>query len=294
MTKRIFAFVMSVFMLGVVCCMPLKVHAEEKITVTEKKSVMYSVPGTSVYNYPDFNSNVVTSIQANLPVEVLGVTSNGWFQVNLNGKYYVPSNGLTNTKPATTAVVNAYDEASVRKLIRGTFSYYTGAELRDFTSTDVDTMDENEYIKYMDSYLYGNASIEKCIIKESGLSLKEHYAGKLQADPNLANKPMREYFIEYRNKYLVDSMKGPAKTKKGLVKIINRSIRYDLFDFTTIYKNTTVGNNEKEMTEVLKEVVEQVKEEQGIAFTYKISYGNYVTSSGANASGWHISFSRAK
>lgn len=284
---------------GMLCIMlcagvSMYVYAEEKITVTESKAVLYSVSGTRVYNYPDFDSTIVTSIQANIPVEVVGVTSNGWFQVNLNGKYYIPGNGLTATKPSAVTSGATYDEENIRKMIKGTFSYYDGATLRSYTKLDVDDMDENEYIKYMDSYLYGNASIEKCIIKDSGLTLKEHYDGKVEADASIKGKALREYLIDYRNKYLEQSIKGPAKNKKSLIQILNRTIRYDLKDFTTIYKNANIGNDAEEMENLLKEVIAEMKEEQGIAFTYKISYGNYTTTNGGTASGWHIAFSQAK
>lgn len=293
-TKRIIAGLLCVILFSANTKMILQVVAEEQITVTEAKSVMYSVTGTRVYNYPDFNSNIVTSVQANLPVEVLGVTSNGWFQINLNGKYYIPANGLTTTKPSAVISSGAYDETTIRKLISGTFSYYDGATLRSFTPIDIEDMDDNEYIKYLDSFLYGNASIDNCIIKESGLTLKAHYDGKAQADATIKGKPLREYLVDYRNKFLEQSVKGPVKTKKNLIQVLNRSIRYDITEFTTIYKNASVGNDSQEMESIIKEVVELMKEEQGIAFTYKISYGNYITSNGGSASGWHIVFSKAK
>ena len=67
--KKISVMALSLLLLG---CSPgstMTVAADENVTVTEAKAVLYSVKGTSVYNYPDLNATVVTTIQANAPVD---------------------------------------------------------------------------------------------------------------------------------------------------------------------------------------------------------------------------------
>lgn len=61
-----------------------KVYAVE-FTVAESKAVLYSNDKTKVYKQPDLNSGVVTTIAPDLPIEVTGVTSNGWFRISLDG-----------------------------------------------------------------------------------------------------------------------------------------------------------------------------------------------------------------
>ena len=54
-----------------------KIYAAE-FTVTESKAVLYSNDKTRVYKQPDINSGVVTVIAKDLPVDVTGITSNGF------------------------------------------------------------------------------------------------------------------------------------------------------------------------------------------------------------------------
>lgn len=265
------------------------VYAEENITVKEAKAVLYSVKGTTVYNYPDVNATIVTTVSPGIPVEVLGVTSNGWFQVNINGKYYVPGSGLVDSK--TSEVVNVYDTYSINQMIKGTFSYFENAKLRAFTRRDIEEMDDNTYIKYLDSFLKGNAMIDYCIIKDSGLVLKSDYEGKAQTDQSVAQKTMQQYLVDYRISYFNNSMKGPFRTKKDLIIVLNRAIRYGVKEFTAIYKNASIGSDADKMEELCQNIVEYMKEEQGVTFTYKKTYGTYKTEDGAVANGWSIIFS---
>ncbi len=69
-----------------------KTYAVE-FTVTENKAVLYSNDKTKVYKQPDVNSEVVTVIAPDIPVNVTGITSNGWFRISLNGTYYVMGEG---------------------------------------------------------------------------------------------------------------------------------------------------------------------------------------------------------
>lgn len=272
----------------------MRADADDNITVTEAKAVLYSIKGTSVYNYPDLNATIVTTLQANLPVEVLGVTSNGWFQVDINGKYYIPGSGLVATQEQADAAVTSYDEKTIASLIKGTFSYYENAQLRAFTVKEVQEMDENTYIKYLDSFLKGNAMLDYCIMQDSGLVLKQHLEGKQQTDASLADKTMKEYLVDYRMDYLNKSFQGPIRTKKGLCLILNRAIRYDRKEITTIYKNAGIGSDSDKMEELLKEVVAEMQEEQGITFAYEKKYTTYTAENGSTSSGWSVTFKQEK
>lgn len=73
------------------------VYAVE-FTVTESKAVLYSNENVKVYRQPDINSGVVTTLAKDMPVNVTGITSNGWFRVSINGTYYIPGDGLVSKK----------------------------------------------------------------------------------------------------------------------------------------------------------------------------------------------------
>ena len=70
------------------------IAAAEAYTVKECKAIMYTNDKATVYTAPDFESVLVTTITSGLPVDVTGITSNGWFRIDLKGTYYIPGYGL--------------------------------------------------------------------------------------------------------------------------------------------------------------------------------------------------------
>lgn len=269
----------------------LQVQAAE-FTVTESEAILYSNDNTKVYKTPDTNSSVVTTIASGLPVSVTGITSNGWFRISLNGTYYVPGYGLESRNAGNTnQVVNNTD---VSILTKGTFSFFKNPQLGDFTKTEVEDMDENTYIKYLDSYLMGYALPENCILQDSGETLKTVYQSESRLDKNVAAMTMQAYLINYRNNYLSDSLAGPFRSEKDLKLALNRAIRYEIDTFGAVYKSTSIGDSESKMTKLMEEVINQMKAEQGVSFTCRMEYGDYKTSDGSEGKGWIIEFTRKK
>ncbi len=269
----------------------MQVQAAE-FSVTESKAVLYSNDNTKVYRQPDENLGAVTTIASGIPVNVTGITSNGWFQISLNGVYYVPGYGLESRNSGNTnPVVNNTD---VSILTRGTFSFFKNPQLGDFTKTEVEDMDENTYIKYLDSYLMGYAMIENCILQDSGERLKNVYESESRLDKNVAGMTMQAYLINYRNNYLSDSLAGPFRSDKDLKLAMNRAIRYEIETFGAVYKSSSVGDSESKMTKLLEGVINQMKAEQGVSFTCRMEYGDYKTGSGDEGKGWIIEFTRKK
>lgn len=83
-------FVVTTLILCVcVQCMvtPLRAHA---LSITPTDVKMYTTSGTPVYAAPDVYSNVVVYLERFVNVTVTGITDNGFYQVNLNGSYYIP------------------------------------------------------------------------------------------------------------------------------------------------------------------------------------------------------------
>ncbi len=261
-----------------------------EFTVTKASAVLYSNANTKVYPEPDVESGVITTIESGLPVEVTGITSNGWFVIELEGTYYVPGNGLQEEGSITT--VTSASSVDVTELTKGTFSFYKSSELSDFTKSDVEDMDENTYLKYLDSYLRGYGLAENCILKDSGKKLSVVYASESETDANVAAMSVDAYLINYRNSYLSDSLVGPFRTQKSLKLALNRAIRYDVTTFGSVYKSTSVGSDEDKMTELLDEVIGEIEDEQGVTFTCKIEYGDYTLSDGTTGTGWLVEFTK--
>lgn len=269
----------------------IQVQAAE-FTVTESKAILYSNDNTKVYKTPDANSSAVTTIASGLPVSVTGITSNGWFRISLNGTYYVPGYGLESRNAGNTnPVVNNTD---VSILTKGTFSFFKNPQLGDFTKTEVEDMDENTYIKYLDSYLMGYALPENCILQDSGETLKKVYESESRLDQNVAAMTMQAYLINYRNNYLSDSLAGPFRSEKDLKLALNRAIRYEIDTFGAVYKSSSIGDSESKMTKLMEEVISQMKAEQGVSFTCRMEYGDYKTGDGSEGKGWIIEFTRKK
>lgn len=262
------------------------VHAVE-FTVTESIAVLYSNDKTKVYREPDLNSGVVTVIAKDLPVDVTGVTSNGWFRISLNGTYYVPGDGLVSRN--ANAVLT---ETDVTKLTKGTFSFYKNQELLDLDKNDVADMDENTYIKYLDSFLMGYAMNDFCILKDQGRYLKEVYDSEAKVDQKVAAMSMQSYLIAYRNDYLVKSLYGPFRNEKELKLALNRAIRYDISKFGAVYRNSSVGSDEDKIRKVMEKVVDDMKAEQGVSFSCSMKYGTYKTSDGHEEKGWTLEFTK--
>lgn len=66
----------------------------EEYTVTDTNAVLYTAMQTNVYIEPDSQAAAITVLDINLPIAVTGITSNGWFQIDLGGVYYVPGEAL--------------------------------------------------------------------------------------------------------------------------------------------------------------------------------------------------------
>jgi hypothetical protein len=255
-----------------------------EFTVTESNAVLYSASSSvKVYSQPDANSTVVTTLAKDVPVRVTGVTSNGWFRVSIDGTYYIQGADLVADASTATAV----STTDLSKLTQGTFSFYKNSVLSKMDKDDIDDMDENTYIKYLDSFLMGYAMLDYCILQDSGKYLKEVY------EKQTKYTSMQSYLIDYRNNYFSDSLIGPFRSEKELRTALNRAIRYDIGEFNSVYKNSNIGSGDDTKIEKLaKGVVEQIKAEQGVTFTYKTEYGSYKLSDGSEGKGWIIKFTK--
>jgi hypothetical protein len=203
--------------------------------------------------------------------------------VSIDGTYYIQGEDLV-AEPTTNQTVSTTD---ITKLTQGTFSFYKNSVLSKLDKDDIDDMDANTYIKYLDSFLMGYAMLDYCILQDSGKYLKEVYE-----DQNKYTS-MQSYLIDYRNNYFSDSLIGPFRSEKEMRIALNRAIRYDISEFNSVYKNSNIGSgDDTKIEKLVKGVVEQIKAEQGVTFTYKTEYGSYKLSDGSEGKGWVIKFTK--
>lgn len=65
-------------------------------TVTETESVLYTNDNTIVLSDADDGTVVLAEVEADLPVLVTGITSNGYFRIDLGGQiFYINGDGLS-------------------------------------------------------------------------------------------------------------------------------------------------------------------------------------------------------
>lgn len=70
-------------------------------SVTSYTAEMYATSATPVYATPDVFTGVVMYLDRFMNVRVTGITDNGFYQVDINGKYYIPGAYLIASKATT-------------------------------------------------------------------------------------------------------------------------------------------------------------------------------------------------
>lgn len=87
--------------IGSVFGVSINTHAAE-YAVTPTSAVLYTGNGAEVFAKPD-PSTVVTAMPGNVPIQVTGTTSNGYFQVAINNAFYYMYNKALSVSTGTTA-----------------------------------------------------------------------------------------------------------------------------------------------------------------------------------------------
>ena len=89
MKKKYFKFCVSLIVL-VFVLMFSNSNKAFALNVTPVDMKLYAISGTPVYAVPDVYSNVIINLNRFVQVRVTGITDNGFYQVDLNGAYYIP------------------------------------------------------------------------------------------------------------------------------------------------------------------------------------------------------------
>lgn len=115
--RHICKYITGIF-LGAMLC-ETTVNAAEIINTD---AVMYTNAETVIYAEADLSGEIVlTYVDSNLPVKVIGITDNGFFKIDINGVYYVPGNGLS---------AHAVEEASVNDNVGNDDSIFKAVQER--------------------------------------------------------------------------------------------------------------------------------------------------------------------
>ena len=101
-------FAAALLIIAVAFTTPAQAHA---LNIIPMQLEMYSTSATPVYASPDVFSPIVTYLDRFLNVRVTGITENGFFQVDLNGAFYIPGAYLV---PKVEKEKSAYQKAHDR------------------------------------------------------------------------------------------------------------------------------------------------------------------------------------
>lgn len=100
------------YVFGIFCGILLSGTTALAAEVTPVNAVLVSNEETVVYADADLASFVILSdVQAGLPIQVTGITDNGFFQVNLGEVFYIPGYGLSEPTAESMVVVSAETKA---------------------------------------------------------------------------------------------------------------------------------------------------------------------------------------
>ncbi len=145
-------------------------------TYTTMSDVYYTKDNCVVYAEPDYNSQVITTIGANIPVQVVGAYSNGWYRINIGVICYVKMDSLT-TAGAIGLPTSADDQIAAAQQIASDIGYeFVYLSLNDEMTIKKDIFN---------SYISQKVILYVKLDDEIGISFKMLYEDKVKSDINL-------------------------------------------------------------------------------------------------------------
>lgn len=87
-------------------------------TVTEAKAVLYTNSNTIIFADADENTVVLSQVASDLPIQVTGITSNGYFQISLGGQtFYIQGAGLSQQASLDSVYTYVYNTMIAQKAV---------------------------------------------------------------------------------------------------------------------------------------------------------------------------------
>jgi hypothetical protein len=177
--------------------------------------VYYTKANCTVYAEPTYNSTILTTIGANIPVQVVGYYTNGWYRISIGVICYVKMDSLTTTGVLGT---NVNDTMTADALKTASELGYTFVPL---------TLNKEKVIKkdVFNSYIGQKALLYVKINDELGVMFKMLYNDKVTKDIDLnyvistATGPTNERIVYY-------NLANPT-VLKGQIAIFQFKLGYD-------------------------------------------------------------------
>lgn len=145
-------------------------------TYTAMSDVYYTKAGCIVYAEPAYTSIVLVTLDANLPVQVIGAYSNGWYRINIGAIGYVKWDSVT-----TAGAIGLPRKADAQILDAQRIAAELGYEFVYLTLNDEKKIKKDIY----NSYLGKKAMLYAKLDDEIGVSFKMLYEDQIKSDINL-------------------------------------------------------------------------------------------------------------
>jgi hypothetical protein len=145
-------------------------------TYSAKEDVYYTKANCIVYAEPTYTSAVLITLDANLPVRVIGEYSNGWDRINIGIIGYVKWDSVT-----TAGAIGLPNKASAQVADAQRIAAEIGYEFVYLTLNDEKTIKKDIYNSYVGQKVMLYAKLDD----EVGVSFKMLYEDKVKSDINL-------------------------------------------------------------------------------------------------------------
>ena len=141
-----------------------------------KEDVYYTKANCIVYAEPTYTSLVLITLDANLPVRVIGEYSNGWYRINIGVIGYVKWDSVT-----TAGAIGLPNKVDSQTLDAQRIATEIGYEFVYLTLNDEKTIKKDIY----NSYIGKKVILYVKLDDEVGVSFKMLYEDKVKSDINL-------------------------------------------------------------------------------------------------------------
>lgn len=171
--KRIIMIAICLVLFAFIPAQPVRAKGP---TYTDMQDVYYTKANCVVYAEPDYNSVVLTTIGANVPVQVIGAYSNGWYRINIGVICYVKMDSLTTAGAIGIPSADDKQVADARKTAQE-----LGYEFVYLKLNNQKVLEKDVYNSYVGQKVILYVKIDD----EVGVSFKMLYNDLVKTDINL-------------------------------------------------------------------------------------------------------------
>lgn len=155
---------------------PINSIAKQGPTYENQNDTYYTNGTVPVYMGPDYESQILTYIADNMPVQVVGRYTNGWYRINIGVVGYVKCDSLTTVWDRATTV-NTSTQAGA--------ALATANELGYAFHNMVLNQNKSIEKEIFNSYIYDKTILYSAIDDQIGVSFKMVYTDPVKKDVDL-------------------------------------------------------------------------------------------------------------